>query len=161
MSTLLYLYHGPTLFKGGNNPFGHTAIALPYSGLYSFGNSANLGSMVTTYLADQLKGREVWAVLLPITGTQAVAIMNYLHKFPKNRPNQGIDLITTCATRTGDAMREADLGREEMVHNPETYGFPLSQYKMVREFKGARVIHLPQRSKVPWLCREFDPSGKK
>lgn len=156
MTTLLYLYHGPTLGKGGNNPFGHTAIALSNSGLYSFGNSVALGTSVTKYLSNQLEIREMWAVLIPVSNEQAQRAMIYLGQFPKNRPNEGIDLVTTCATRTGNVLRMAGLGKEQMVMQPEAYGFPVSQYKMVRSLPKANVLHLPQKSKVPSLFNAFN-----
>ena len=81
----------------------------------------------------------------------------YLGQFPKTRPNEGIDLVTTCATRTGNALRMAGLGREQMVMQPEAYGFPVSQYKMVRALPRASVIHLPQKSSVPSLFAGFNP----
>lgn len=161
MTTLLYIYHGPTLGKGGNNPFGHTAIALTHSGLYSFGNSTTLGSSVTMYLTEQLKIREIWAVIIPINSEQAGKIMRYLAQFPTTRPNDGINLVTTCATRTGSALREAGLGNKVMVMQPETYGFPLSQYKMVRDFPHPKVVHLAQKSRVLPLFSEFNPSANK
>lgn len=148
MTTLLYIYHGPTLGKGGNNPFGHTAVALTQSGLYSFGNSTNLGTSVSEYLIKQLEKREIWAVSFAISDDQTRKIMGYLGHFPKDRPNDGINLVTTCATRTGNVLREAGMGRKEMVTHPEAYGFPLSQYKMVRALPGAKIAHLVQGSSV-------------
>lgn len=149
----VFVYNGPT-FPGGNNPFGHTAMATTGSGVYSFGNKTPLGSSLRDYLHRESARRDTAVVILPTSPEQEKRIIDYFKQF--NDPDKGINYSETCAARTAKGLSAADLLREAFAASPQAYGFPYSQFKAVQNLPGAMTIVIPQGGPVPPFLDQFN-----
>lgn len=149
-----YVYNGPT-FPAGNNPFGHTAMAMTTSGIYSFGNSTPLGGSFTDYLNRQREQRDTAVVIIPTTASQEKQILDYFKQFSDS--NAGVNFSETCAARTAKGLSAADLLREKFVSSPQSYGFPYSQFLAVKDLPGATTIIIPKGGPVPPFLSTFNP----
>jgi hypothetical protein len=157
----LFIYNGPTLFNGagGENPFGHSGIAVTGSGLYSFGNSTALQSSVTGYLEQQAQIRSTTLVILPTSSSEEQKILTYFQKFPQNflDPNAGITNTNTCATLTGNALLSAGLLTQQLGGTPGALIFPYSQLQFVRQIPGAILLTILRNGQVPAIVNQFNP----
>jgi hypothetical protein len=62
-----------TITYGGDNPVGHTAIAITGEGVYSFGNNTPAGSSVRGYLLKQAQKRDSMIFIIKTTPEQDAA----------------------------------------------------------------------------------------
>jgi len=95
------------------NPFGHTAIATTGSGIYSYGNSTQLGSSLTAYLSRESSRRNSEVIIINTTPEQELAINKYLKGTKDDIPPWMLGLIPdptdSCATRTNAALSSAGM----------------------------------------------------
>ncbi|KAB8194407.1 hypothetical protein FKV24_005780 [Lysobacter maris] len=101
------IFGGPV----GDNPFGHVAIAVSGSDVYSFGTATPFGSSISSYLLDQAERRDSTVFIINTTPEEEAKIMDYL----RSRVGDplpavpGPDSDDTCATRTNEASRVAGM----------------------------------------------------
>jgi hypothetical protein len=152
---ILYIYNGPTFPANGNNPFGHSGVALPGQGIYSYGNNTKPGSSTTAYLKRQSAIRSTAVVIVPTTQAQENSLGAYFSQFPD--PNSGINYAHTCAARLSGGFLSAGMMKNQFVRSPQAHGFPYSQYSSVQAIPGAKTIIIPKGGAVPADLNRFDP----
>lgn len=149
--------NGPT----GGNPFGHTAIAVTGSGIYSYGNGTLLGSSLTNYLQREAPRRNTNVVVINTTPEQEAQMLAYLKGTTDNLPPWWFGKIPnptdTCATRTNTALEAGGMS------DPYNVGpsFPTDiagQAEFWRQSLGGSTVALPKNSTViPAILNQFNP----
>jgi len=103
--------NGPTIPYGGNNPFGHTAIAITGHGVYSFGNDVDLGSSTGAYVWNQASKRDSVVYVIHTTPAQDALALAYLQSFRTWRLPAHSATKDNCSTRSNKALDAAGVGR--------------------------------------------------
>ncbi len=142
--------NGPT----PGNPFGHVAIALSDSGIYSYGNSTPMGSSLTDYLLYQASRRDTDVIVIDTSPLQEAAILRYL-KQQKDDVNRYPD---NCASRTSTAMASGGM--------PDPWGFlgtnnfptdTIAQAEVWRQILGGQTVSIPKGStSIPAVLLQFN-----
>jgi RHS repeat-associated protein len=139
-----------------NNPFGHVAIGVSRSGVYSFGTQdpngrpTLLGSSFTDFLNSQATYRSMDVYLINATPEQEAAILGYLKTLDPQLPEvPGKDSHDTCASRTNDALGAAGLVDPSLAFLPlfnlgATSPFPGSSAMIGEIYSHGFVVHIPQ-----------------
>jgi hypothetical protein len=143
------------------NPFGHTAIAVTGSGIYSYGNGTALGSSFTDYILREAPRRNSNVIVIKTTPQQEAKILSYIKGTSDNLPPWWFgkipDPTDTCATRTYNALQSAGLS------DPYTLGpsFPtdvIAQAEFWRQALGGSTVVIPKNSTViPFILNQFNP----
>jgi uncharacterized protein RhaS with RHS repeats len=139
-----------------NNPFGHVAIAVTGSGVYSFGNTTKLGSSLTAYLQREAARRNSNVIVIKTTPEQEKAILEYLRKH-KDDVNSYPD---NCAGRTSNALKAGGM--------PDIYDFfggtnefpsdTTAQAEIWRQQLGGSTFVIPKNSTtIPAALEQFNP----
>ena len=129
--------NGPT----PKNPFGHAAIAVTGSGVFSLGNATPLGSSLTDYLNREAPRRDTAVILLNTTLDQERAMLDYL-KQQKDNVNAWPD---NCASRTSHAMAAGGMPDPWSLFGTNTFlTDTLAQAELWRQTLGGQVINIPK-----------------
>jgi uncharacterized protein RhaS with RHS repeats len=143
--------NGPTQ----GNPFGHAAIAVTGSGLYSYGNATLPASSVTDYLLQQALRRDTDVIVINTSPTQEQAILEYL-KHQKDNVQAYPD---NCAARTSTAMAAGGMRDPWSLFG--TNNFPtdtIAQAELWRQILGGQTVSIPRNSTaVPTILYQFNP----
>lgn len=138
------IINGPT----SGNPFGHAAIAVTGSGVYSFGNTAGPGSSLTAYLQREAARRDTEIKIISTTPEQNKRILDYLRG-----KRDDVGYFDNCAVRTTNALRTGGLS----VRDPNgTAGFPEGIRRAMNNLPGTTVI-IPRYGAVPPSLSGFNP----
>jgi RHS repeat-associated protein len=151
------IFNGPT----STNPFGHTAVAVTGSGVYSYGNAAGLGSSFTGYLTREAGRRDSAVIVINTTPQQEAQILAGLKGTSDDLPpwilGKFPNPTDTCATRTRSALEQGGMG--------DPHSLPLSlpsdvlaQAAFWQKTLGGSVISIPQNSTaLPFILDQFNP----
>ena len=134
------------------NPLGHSAVAVTDSGIYSFGNSTDLGTSAAQYLYDESKTRETDIYIIHTTPDQDRAILAYLKQFKTWKlPKEFIK--DNCSTRVNHSLDAAGIRFSLAPYNlPGSAGLRALA-------AGAEHYHIPKGSKeLPAVIGKFEPS---
>jgi len=150
------IINGPT----AGNPFGHTAVAVTGSGVYSYGNGTALGGSFTDYLLREAPRRNTDVIIINTTPQQEAEIQSYLRGTKDDLPpwifGKIPDPTDSCATRTNNALDRAGLVDPYTV----TPSFPTDvtgQAEFWRQALGGSVISVPKNStSVPSILNQFN-----
>jgi RHS repeat-associated protein len=130
---ILVIEQGPH----GNNPFGHTAIAITGRGVFSFGNGREMatdrkgnimGGNVADYIDRESQGRVTNLLIIKTTPAQDAAIEAALRAMAQNEPALPQDksiALDNCSTRSNralDAGNVTDTGLWPAHHIPGSAG---------------------------------------
>lgn len=88
--------------REATNPFGHTAIGVSGSGIYSYGNNTPLGSSPLSYIESQSQLRDQQITIIPRTPAQDQAALDNLSG---NSCKNCVGIFDNCAVRTDTALR--------------------------------------------------------
>ncbi len=136
--------NGPT----SGNPFGHAAIAVTGSGVYSFGNTTGLGSSLTSCLEREAARRDSEIRIILTTPEQDKKILDYLRG-----EKDDVGYFDNCAVRTTGALRSGGLS----VRDPNnTAGFPEGVRRAMNNLPGTTVT-IPRYGAVPPSLSGFNP----
>jgi RHS repeat-associated protein len=140
-----------------DNPFGHVAIGVSGSGVYSFGTHdpnngrpTPLGSSFTDFLNSQATYRSMDVYLINTTPEQEAAILGYLKTLDPQLPEvPGKDSHNDCASRTNDALGAAGLVDPSLAFLPffflgATSPFPGSSAMIGEIYSHGFVVHIPR-----------------
>jgi RHS repeat-associated protein len=128
-----------------SNPFGHIAVAVSGSGVYSFGTPHPYGSSTAAYLASQVAERGVQVALLNTTPEQESILKKSMsdhhggYGFVKNN----------CSTAVGQAMKEAGLTNSD----PST--LPGFTFYDALSIPGAQYFYIPKGGVIPAALGDF------
>jgi RHS repeat-associated protein len=146
------------------NPFGHVAVAVTGSGIYSFGTKEPFGSSFTQYLRNQSEYRDSVVYLINTTPEQEAKILEYL----KSRTGDPLpdvpsaDSSDTCATRSNEALRRGGMFDPSNPYSP-FFASPLPESSdLIGSFysqaTGGSQIPVPQGGALlPALLNQFNP----
>lgn len=152
------IINGPT----NGNPFGHTAIAVTGSGVYSYGNGTSLGSSFTGYLQREAPRRDSSVIVINTTSKQEAQILAHLKGTSDNLPpwifGKIPDPTDTCATRTKGALEQG--GMSDPYSIPPSFPTDVAaQAAFWQQALGGSVISIPQNSTAfPTTLNQFNPS---
>ncbi len=143
-----------------SNPFGHTAIATTGNGVYSYGNSTELGSNLSDYIDREASRRNTDVIILNTTEAQESKINEYLKNTKDDLPPWYFGVIPdpfdTCASRTRKALEAGNM------LDPYTLGpsFPTdvaAHAEFWRQAIGGKKYNIPKgANSFPSELREFD-----
>jgi RHS repeat-associated protein len=151
------IINGPT----NGNPFGHTAIAVTGSGVYSYGNGTGLGSSFTGYLSREAPRRNSSVIVINTTPQQEARILAGLKGTSDNLPpwifGKIPDPTDTCATRTKGALEQGGMG--DPYSMPPSFPSDVAgQAAFWQQALGGSVISIPQNSTAfPSILNQFNP----
>jgi len=149
---------GPTGLPPEGNPFGHTAIAVSGAGLYSFGNTVDLGSGVAAYLRAQAKTRNTAIYVIRTTPAQDAAALAYLSSFRTwSLPDGLMNALVkdNCSTRSNKALTAAGLAPSIPIFIPTNIPSSAGARAV---FAGAKIYRIPQGSaSPPQVVAGFEP----
>jgi RHS repeat-associated protein len=151
------IINGPTQ----GNPFGHTAIAVTGSGVYSYGNGTGLGSSFTGYALREAQRRDSSVIIINTTPQQEAQILSYLQGTKDNLPPWILGKIPnptdTCATRTKGALEQGGMGDPYSI--PPSFPTDVTaQAEFWRQALGGSVISIPQgTTTIPGILNQFNP----
>ena len=161
----LVIDNGPT----SGNPFGHSAIAVSGSGVYSYGNNPNdpngnySGANLTEYLSGQALRRDTNVFDIPTTPEQEKLILDYLKSHTDKLP--GFPYFPdNCAGRVENALAAGGVS----LSDPFTFGssplpFPAPLERSLANLSnqgGANWTFIPQNGTVPSNLSVFNPTAK-
>ena len=134
-----------TTLTSVGNPFGHSALATSGSGVYSYGNSTDLGSSLTEYLKREAPKRDTYIQIFNTTPEEEKKIQEYFDKYPDRN---GVEAWPdNCASRTSEALKEGGI-------QTLNTGFPYDLANQLNFFHNpVATIKIPQDSKIipDWL----------
>jgi uncharacterized protein RhaS with RHS repeats len=139
---------------GSYNVFGHSAIAVTGSGVYSYGTGTPLGSSTTNYIQQQSGDRDQTVTTIPTTPAQDAAALKYL----QGQSSQIGVTSDNCAARTEGAVQAAGVN----LNDPATLGLtsppptPGNVGASAGSVPGASTVAIPQGSGSPDL-KGFNP----
>jgi RHS repeat-associated protein len=145
------IYSGPV----STNPYGHVAIAVGNSGVYSYGTTTPAGSKLFTYLADQVQRRKVTVYVLKTTPEQEAKILDYLKKHPESKFPLNTMRGNTCASRSNAALEAAGFydpyeGTDSM---PPRASVPVSTVQTSiaaqAQLPGSYTVTIPRNAVIP------------
>lgn len=155
----LVIINGPT----SGNPFGHSAIAVTGSGVYSYGNNPNdpnhnySGTSLTDYLNDQVGRRDTQLFDIPTTPDQEQSMVDYLNNI-NTTPNAFPD---NCAARVENALQQGNIPLSDpYLADFSPIPFPASLERSLVEMTsqgGATYQSIPMYSNVPANLSSFNP----
>ena len=152
---VMVMVGGPT----EGNPFGHVAVAVTGSGVYSFGTGTALGSSVTDYLSRQASYRDTSIYILNSTADQDSKILSRLRSYEDNLPPvPGPDSDDTCATRTNRALMDANFRDPSNPYAP-FFASPLPEStEQIGRFHGGNAIRIPRGTvDIPAMFQQINP----
>ncbi|WP_306524495.1 RHS repeat-associated core domain-containing protein [Dokdonella sp.] len=152
---ILVLVGGPT----NSNPFGHVAVAVTGSGVFSFGTGTPPGSSVTSYLLDQAKYRDTTAYIISSPRDADQRLLDRIKSYPENLPPvPGPDSGDTCASRTNRALMDAGYRDPSNPYAP-FFASPLPEStNAIGQFHGGPPISIPAGTlQVPVELEYFNP----
>jgi len=151
--------NGPT----SGNPIGHTAIAVSGAGVYSFGNTFDLGKSMARYLSKESARRDTTVYIIKTTGAQDAAILEYLRSYKDYRlPTDKVHALylDNCSTRANRALDAAGIPRWAVVDplsGAETTNMP-GTAGMRAQGVGAEKYYVPRNaSSLPLVFQLFEP----
>jgi RHS repeat-associated protein len=153
--------NGPT--KG--NPIGHTAIAITGQGVFSFGNTTDLGSSLTDYLSREAPRRDTAITIIKTTPEQDKAALDALMmQDSKGAINLYPD---NCSARSNAALDAAGVPQAPGTVNPANPSVIPADNSMpgTAGKRGSqlpkdqvKVIQIPKNSTIiPDKFNEFNP----
>ncbi len=122
-----------------SNPFGHSAMGVTGSGVFSYGNNTPLGSGPASYNNDQSKYRDQTITIIPRTPAQDQAALGNLSG---NSCKNCVGILDNCAVRTDDALRAGGV-RTGM------WPFPGGVARDAMRAPGATTYYVPQGGTLP------------
>lgn len=124
------------------NIYGHSAIAVTGSGVYSYGTKDTpLGMSTTQFLQQQSAARQLMIVDIKTTPEQDAAALKYLKDHPDQ---QGVGKLDNCATRTKGAMAAAG------IDSPQTLiDTPAQAEATAAALSNAKTTVVPTNGQVP------------
>jgi len=114
---ILIIEQGPT----GNNPIGHTGIAITGRGVFSFGNGRELatdakgniiGGDLAGYIYRESRNRDTWIYIIKTTPEQDAAVEAELRAIAQNEPALQAEssiLSDNCSTRSNRGLDAGDI----------------------------------------------------
>ena len=136
----------------GDNPFGHTALAITGRGVFSFGNGREMatdtkgnivGGNVADYIERESQGRVTNLLIIKTTPAQDAAIESALRAMAQNEPALPQDksiVVDNCSTRSNRALDAGDVtnrGLWPSHHIPGSAGLRAMH-------SGSSVMTIPQ-----------------
>jgi RHS repeat-associated protein len=141
--------NGPT----DGNPIGHTAIAVSFNGVYSFGNDTPPGSSLRKYLVREAPRRSTAVYVIKAAPYQDEMAVLYLVRQVDLRIPLGI-FSDNCSSRSNAALDWADI-RVRAV----TSSLPGTAGERARAV-GASEYQIPKGSTfIPQELEQFEPMG--
>jgi hypothetical protein len=125
---------------GSRNIFGHTALAVEGSGVFSYGNDTGLGSDPLAYIESQSKLRDQVITIVPTTPEQDASALHYFMSKPGLN---SVDLIDTCACRSNGAATAAGLPGASVP------SLPSSVAANALTVQGAQTFFIPRGGSIP------------
>ncbi|MBC5765225.1 hypothetical protein [Ramlibacter albus] len=133
------------------NPFGHTAIGVTGSGIFSYGNDTPLGSAPSTYITDQALHRDQTVTIIPRTPEQdQAALLNLAGNSCRNC----VGPFDNCAVRTDTALRAGGV-------STGMWPLPGGVARDAMQAPGATTYYIPKGTSLPAALvealRNFNP----
>jgi RHS repeat-associated protein len=131
------------LITGGireqTNPFGHSAVAVQGSGVFSYGNSTPLGSSLYLYVQSQSDIRNQVVTIVPTTPEQDAAVLEFFRGHPGQN---SVGILDNCTVRSNEAFGAAGI-------STRAYPFPGSLAREAMQIPGAQTFSIPQGGEIP------------
>ena len=122
-----------------SNPFGHSAVGVTGSGIFSYGNNTPLGGSPLSYITDQSQYRDQTVTIIPRTPAQDKAALDNL---AGNGCMNCVGIFDNCAVRTDTALRAGGVGTG-------MWPFPGGVGRDARSAPGATTYTVPQGGPIP------------
>lgn len=129
------------ILSGGipSNPFGHIAIAVTGSGIYSYGTPNPYGSSTANYISSESAKRMIQIAVLNTTPEQESILKNSMSK---DHGKYNV-LRNNCSINVGQAMKEAGLTKSD----PST--LPGFSFNDALSIPGSQYIFIPKGGSLP------------
>lgn len=125
--------------SGSINVFGHVANAVTGAGLYSYGNSTDLGSGVQSYIQAQSALRNQVITFIPTSPVQDQQALAFYALHPGRN---SVGIFDNCAARTNQALNAAGVPTQDIP-------FPGGLSRDVGGLPGAQQFFVPQGGPIP------------
>ena len=123
---------------GSFNIFGHVANAVTNAGLYSYGNSNDLGSSVLNYIQRESTYREQYLFFIPTTLEQDSKMLSFYSHYPERND---VGIVDNCAMRTESALFSAGL---KFNVSPFEIPTPIGLSLGIMDLPGVKLYTVPQ-----------------
>jgi hypothetical protein len=124
---------------GSVNVFGHVANAVTGAGVFSYGNSTDLGSGVQAYIQSQIAVRNQVVTFIPTSPAQDQAALAFYALHPGRN---SVGIFDNCATRTNQALNAAGVPTQDIP-------FPGGLSRDVSGLPGTQQFFIPQGGPIP------------
>lgn len=125
--------------RESTNPFGHSAAAVQGFGIYSYGNSTQLGSSATLYVQAQSQLRNQLVTVIPTTPAQDAAALAFFNNYPGMN---SVGKLDNCTVRTSEGLQAAGLPLDGSL-------FPGALGRSAAGLPGAQSFFIPQGGPIP------------
>lgn len=134
--------------NGSINVFGHVANAVTGAGVFSYGNSTNLGSGVQAYIQSQIALRNQVVTFIPTSPAQDALALAFYALHPGRN---SVGIFDNCAARTNQALNAAGVPTQDIP-------FPGGLSRDVGGLPGAQQFFIPQGGSIPQELLNLLPS---
>lgn len=134
---------GQTITHGGDNPAGHTAVAITGDGVYSFGNNVDPGTSLAAYIYAQSSRRDQTVYIIHTTPAQDAAAMAYFKQFHTWRLPPGYYnavVKDNCSIRSNRALDAAGTPNVDIFGAPMVDNQDLPMQPNIPGSAGARAL---------------------